>query len=355
MPSFLHADYTIFLPSLLMPTLHALRSTVTPPPPLNSCRFGVAEGDLPSFLNIWKAWLAHVRDKRWSYKNYVSHRSMLRAGRWQGLLSGTAVSRCVIPIPDLPPGNPSKHGCHACTPSASAPLTQAFMVPRHSILAAADIRFQLESHLKRAGLDWRSTALGPGAQGDAASGLLTVRKACAAGLFMQAARLTEELVVDKAGGIRALLCVVLCLLWGKGVCIHVSGREESGSDDVPPVPIRPNCDKRAQCQVSALSPRPDARDAGASVYRLVRSGGGEAAAAKLRIHHSSVLFRCRPSWVCFYGAEQNDTGWCAEGERVVVVRGGAHCSVLRPLLMALRRLTGVYYIPTFSHLIVHSH
>ncbi|KAL6770172.1 hypothetical protein ACKKBG_A33890 [Auxenochlorella protothecoides x Auxenochlorella symbiontica] len=157
-------------------------------------RFGVAEGDLPSFLNIWKAWLARVRDKRWSYKNYVSHRSMLRA---------------------------------------------------------ADIRFQLESHLKRAGLDWRSTALGPGAQGDAASGLLTVRKACAAGLFMQAARLTEELVLDKA----------------------------------------------------------DARDAGASVYRLVRSGGGEAAAAKLRIHHSSVLFRCRPSWVCFYGAEQNNTGW----------------------------------------------
>ena len=95
----------------------------------------------------------------------------------------------------------------------------------------------------------------------------------------------------------------------------------------------------------------DKDDSGASVYRLVRSAGGDAGAAractlawrllrssrplshagraalvpaprvctaslaaakvKLRIHHSSVLFRCRPQWVCFYSAEQNDTGWCA--------------------------------------------
>lgn len=53
----------------------------------------------------------------------------------------------------------------------------------------------------------------------------------------------------------------------------------------------------------------DEHDTGASVYRLVRSAGSDAAAAKLRIHHSSVLFRCRPAWVCFYAAEQNDTGW----------------------------------------------
>ena len=53
----------------------------------------------------------------------------------------------------------------------------------------------------------------------------------------------------------------------------------------------------------------DGEDAGASVYRLVRSAGGAGAAVRLRIHHSSVLFRCRPQWVCFYSAEQNDTGW----------------------------------------------
>ena len=45
------------------------------------------------------------------------------------------------------------------------------------------------------------------------------------------------------------------------------------------------------------------------MYRLVRSAGGDAARLKLRIHHSSVLFRCRPQWVCFYAAEQNDSGW----------------------------------------------
>lgn len=44
-------------------------------------------------------------------------------------------------------------------------------------------------------------------------------------------------------------------------------------------------------------------------YRLVRSPGGEAARAKLRIHPSSVLYRCRPQWVCFYSAQQTDSGW----------------------------------------------
>ena len=69
----------------------------------------------------------------------------------------------------------------------------------------------------------------------------------------------------------------------------------------------------APCHSNPLLRPPDQDDSGASVYRLVRSAGGEAAAAKLRIHHSSVLFRCRPQWVCFYAAEQNDTGWWAQG------------------------------------------
>lgn len=53
----------------------------------------------------------------------------------------------------------------------------------------------------------------------------------------------------------------------------------------------------------------DVEDAGASVYRLVRSAGGDASRVKLRIHHSSVLFRCRPPWVCFFSCQQNDSGW----------------------------------------------
>lgn len=113
----------------------------------------------------------------------------------------------------------------------------------------------MESFLRRAGFAWQSSALDSHARLDEReAGLLAVRKAAAAGLFIQAAHLTDEL--------------------------HVR--------------------------------RTDASDAGAGVYRLVRSGGGEAAAAKLRIHHSSALFRCQPAWVCFFSAEQNDTGWCVD-------------------------------------------
>ena len=158
------------------------------PPP---CRFGVGEGDLVSFLNVWKAWDESGRSKRWAAANHVSHRSMLRA---------------------------------------------------------ADIRGQLEAHLRRAGLPLHSAFAEEQARGE---GLTAVRRALTAGLFINAARLTEEL--------------------------HV----------------RPT----------------DAEDAGASVYRLVRSAGSAAAAVRLRIHHSSVLFRCRPPWVCFYSAEQGDSGW----------------------------------------------
>eukprot|EP00887_Chlorella_sp_A99_P002951 scaffold24.g2951.t1 len=153
-------------------------------------RFGVAEGDLISFLNVWKAWDESGRSRRWAAANFVSHRSMLRA---------------------------------------------------------ADVRGQLEAHLRRLGLPLHSAL----AEQEREPALGAVRRACAAGLFINAARLTEELSVKTS----------------------------------------------------------DAEDAGASVYRLVRSAGGAAASVRLRIHHSSVLFRCRPPWVCFYSAEQNDAGW----------------------------------------------
>ena len=84
----------------------------------------------------------------------------------------------------------------------------------------------------------------------------------------------------------------------------------------PSLPLSP------ALRIAALGPPPttpatDQHDTGASVYRLVRSAGGDAAAAKLRIHHSSVLFRCHPQWVCFYGAEQNDSGWWVPGGRAM--------------------------------------
>lgn len=120
------------------------------------------------------------------------------------------------------------------------------------VLFAADIRAQLEAFIRRAGLAWHSSVLNSNDRVDEReAALLKVRKAAAAGLFIQAAHLTDELLVKPT----------------------------------------------------------DASDAGVPVYRLVRSGGGESAAAKLRIHHSSVLFRCQPSWVLFFSAEQNDTGW----------------------------------------------
>ncbi|KAL4419831.1 hypothetical protein ABPG75_006929 [Micractinium tetrahymenae] len=156
-------------------------------------RFSVAEGDLISYLNVWKAWGESGRSKKWAVAHRVMHRSMLRA---------------------------------------------------------ADIREQLQAHLRRLGLRQGSALEGVSLL-DHAEALTTVRKALAAGMFINAAKLTEELAVKLS----------------------------------------------------------DQQDMGASVYRLVRSAGGDAAAAKLRIHHSSVLFRCRPQWVLFYAAEQNDSGW----------------------------------------------
>jgi hypothetical protein len=42
-------------------------------------RFAVAEGDLVTYLNVWKAWDASGRAGRWAHKHLVNHRTMLRA------------------------------------------------------------------------------------------------------------------------------------------------------------------------------------------------------------------------------------------------------------------------------------
>lgn len=155
-------------------------------------RFAAAEGDLVTFLNVWKAWEESNRNKRWAVENFVSHRSMLRA---------------------------------------------------------SDIRTQLLAHLRKLGLPTGAALADVDPGSEVAEALVRVRKALAAGLFIKTARLTEELAVDLA----------------------------------------------------------DAEHSGHSVYRLVRAGG-EAARVKLRIHPSSVLFRCRPQWVCFYAAQQSEAG-----------------------------------------------
>jgi ATP-dependent RNA helicase DDX35 len=43
-------------------------------------RFAVGEGDLITYLNVWKGWEGSGRSRKWAYANYVSHKSMLRAG-----------------------------------------------------------------------------------------------------------------------------------------------------------------------------------------------------------------------------------------------------------------------------------
>jgi ATP-dependent RNA helicase DDX35 len=179
--------------------------------------FAAAEGDLVTYLNVHRAWEGSGRSARWAGEHGVSHRALLRV---------------------------------------------------------ADVRAQLAAHLRRLGVTPGSAFSAPpsssssagAASVDVGEGLLRVRQALAAGLFMNAARLESE--EESFGG-------------GAG-----AGAAE-----------------------------------GRGVYRLVRGaarpgpggGGGTAAAAaeepRLRIHPSSVLFRCRPPWVCFAAAQQTDSGW----------------------------------------------
>lgn len=75
------------------------------PPVLRS--FAVAEGDLISYINVWRAWEESGRNKRWAVAHRVMHRNMLRAadirnqactgrgegGRWE-LASGGGAQAC---------------------------------------------------------------------------------------------------------------------------------------------------------------------------------------------------------------------------------------------------------------------
>ncbi|KAA6422608.1 MAG: putative ATP-dependent RNA helicase DHX35-like [Trebouxia sp. A1-2] len=96
-------------------------------------RFAVGEGDLITFLNIWKGWEDAGRSRTWCYKNFINHRTMLRA---------------------------------------------------------ADIRNQLQRHLRRLGLPWVS----------AVDDLMSMRKALAAGLFSNAAQYVSTTVESRDKG-----------------------------------------------------------------------------------------------------------------------------------------------------------
>lgn len=39
----------------------------------------MAEGDLVTYLNVWKAWEAAGRSGRWAHRHLINHRTMLRA------------------------------------------------------------------------------------------------------------------------------------------------------------------------------------------------------------------------------------------------------------------------------------
>jgi hypothetical protein len=61
-----------------------------------ACRFSAVEGDLVTYLNVWKAWNDSGRDRRWAHRYCLNHRNLLRAAdirtqleyqaRWTGQL-----------------------------------------------------------------------------------------------------------------------------------------------------------------------------------------------------------------------------------------------------------------------------
>eukprot|EP00892_Ulva_mutabilis_P001346 jgi/Ulvmu1/11211/UM072_0048.1 len=42
-------------------------------------KFAVAEGDMITYLNVWRAWTDHGRSGAWAYRHFISHKALLRA------------------------------------------------------------------------------------------------------------------------------------------------------------------------------------------------------------------------------------------------------------------------------------
>lgn len=49
-------------------------------------RFATAEGDLVTYLNVWKAWEDSGRSRKWAERNLLSQRVLLRAADIRGQL-----------------------------------------------------------------------------------------------------------------------------------------------------------------------------------------------------------------------------------------------------------------------------
>lgn len=48
----------------------------------------MAEGDLVSYLNVWRAWEQSGRSKKWAVAHRVMHRSLLRAADIRAQVGG---------------------------------------------------------------------------------------------------------------------------------------------------------------------------------------------------------------------------------------------------------------------------
>ena len=99
-----------------MCTLCTLRLQPAPAPPprwlstclaarrsLPPCRFAVAEGDLVSYLNVWRAWEAAGRSKKWAVAHRVMHRSLLRAADIRGQVGARLLVLPGAPLLPWPP------------------------------------------------------------------------------------------------------------------------------------------------------------------------------------------------------------------------------------------------------------
>jgi ATP-dependent RNA helicase DDX35 len=169
-------------------------------------QFAVGEGDLITYLNVWKAWEDSGRSKAWAIKNLVSYRCLLRA-----LDIRDQILRQLVRI---------KQQTSAEDPVFGGRQIQEL---KESMLFGNANMFMDERQEK----------------------IKVISKSLLSGLFLNAVEICDE--------------------------------------------------------VSATG------DLNGPSYRLLRNFGESQNETRLRIHPSSVLFRCRPKYLCFFAAQQVDT------------------------------------------------
>jgi len=172
---------------------------------LAKLQFAVGEGDLITYLNVWKAWEDSGRSKAWAIKNLVSHRCLLRASDIRD-----QIMKQLVRI---------KRQTSADDPVFGGKKVQDL---RESMLFGNASMFIEERQ----------------------ENIKIISKTLLSGLFLNAAEICDENSTD--GGVNG-----------------------------------PN-------------------------YRLLRSFGESQNETRLRIHPSSVMFRCRPKYLCFFASQQVD-------------------------------------------------